>query len=83
MQRLAAQLILHRFDDFGMAVTDVEDAEAAQTVDIFASVEIAVGVGAGVGPLDDRAGLADVARLAVLQKSGVYVVAKRLDRLFA
>ena len=82
MKRLAAQLILHRGDDFGMAVTDVEDTEAAQTVDITASVEIAVGVGAGIGPLDDCAGLADVARLAVLQKPGVYVVAKRLNRLF-
>jgi len=79
---LAAQLVLYRGDDFRVAVTDVEDAEATQTVDIVTSVEIAVGVRTGIGPLDDRAGLSNVAGLAVFQKARVYMVAKRLNRLF-
>ncbi len=64
-----------------MAVTDVKDTEAAQTVDITAAVEIAVRVGPASAHSSDCAGLADVA-LAVLQKPGVYVVAKRLNGLF-
>ncbi len=34
VQRLAAQLIHHRLDDFGIAMADVEDAETAQTIDV-------------------------------------------------
>jgi len=32
VERLAAQLIRYGFDDFWIAVADVEDAEAAQAV---------------------------------------------------
>ena len=82
MQRLAPQLIHHRFDDFRMPVPDVEkNTESAQAVQILASVHVAIGVWSGVGPLDDRTGAREVAGLAVLQKSGVDVVAETVDGL--
>ena len=80
VQRLPAQLIAHRFDDLGMAMPDVKDAEAAQAVQVLAPVYVAVGVGPGIGPFDDRAGLARVGRFAVFEKSGIDVVAERVDR---
>jgi hypothetical protein len=80
VQRLPAQLIHHRFDDFRIAVADVEDAEAAQAVDVFAPGDVAICVRAGVGPFDDRFGFVGVARFAILEEAGIDVLAKRLDR---
>ena len=79
VQRLAAQLIGHGLDDFGIAMTDVEDAEAAQAIDVRAPGDVAIGVRSGVGPLDDGAGVACVGRFAVFEKARIDVVAKRLD----
>ena len=62
-------------------MSDVEDAEAAETVEVGATGNVAIGVRPGVGPLDDRAGATRIGRLAVLQESGIDVIAKRLDRL--
>ena len=80
VQWLAPQLVRHRLDDLRMAVSDVENAEAAETVQILAAVYVAIGVGPGVRPFDDRAGAADVARFAVFQEARVDVVAEALDR---
>lgn len=62
-------------------MADVEDAEAAQTIEVGAAGDVAIGVEAGVGPLDDRRRAPGVARLAILEKSGVDVPAERLDGL--
>jgi hypothetical protein len=62
-------------------VSDVEDAEAAETIEVRATGDVAIGVRSGVGPLDHRARAARVGRLAVLQEPGIDVIAKRLDRL--
>lgn len=76
MQRLAAQLIGYRFNDFGIAVADVEDAESAQAVEVDASGYVAIGVRSGIRPLDDRAGAARVGRLAIFEESRIDVIAK-------
>ena len=62
-----------------MTVSDVEDAEAAETVEIFAPVDVAIGVRPGVRPFDDRAGAADVARFTVFQEARIDVVAETID----
>jgi hypothetical protein len=62
-------------------VSHVEDAEAAQAVDIFSAGDVAVRVEIRVGPLDDRARPVRVGGLTVLEESGVDVISKALDRL--
>jgi hypothetical protein len=62
-----------------MAVSDVEDAEAAETIQILAAVDVSIRVRSGVRPFDDRAGAADVAGFAVFQEARVDVVAETLD----
>lgn len=62
-----------------MAVPDVEDAEAAETVQILATVYVAIRIRSGVRPLDDRAGAAGVAGFAVFQEARVDVVAETVD----
>jgi hypothetical protein len=62
-----------------MAVPDVENAEAAETVQILTTVDVAIGIRPGVRPLDDGARAARVAGLAVFQESGVDVVAESID----
>ncbi len=63
-----------------MAVPDVEDAEAAETVQILATVYVAIRIRSGVRPLDDRAGAAGVGGFAVFQEARVDVVAETVDR---
>jgi len=79
VQRLAPQLIGDGFDDLRMAVADVEDAESAQAVDVFAAVDVAIGVRPGVGPFDDGAGALEVAGLAVFEEARIDVIAETLD----
>jgi hypothetical protein len=62
-----------------MTVSDVEDAEAAEAIQILATVDVAIRVRPGVRPLDDGAGAADVARFAVFEEARVDVVAETLD----
>jgi hypothetical protein len=81
VQRLPPHLVGDRLDDFRIAMSDIEDAEAAETVEVGASRDVAIRVRAGVGPLDYRGGAVLIRRLAVFQESGIDVVAKRLDRL--
>ncbi len=78
MQRLTIELRAHGCDHFGMAVSDVEDAEPAETIDVFAAVDIREDVTA-VGPLDGRIERALRTGLAVLEKSGIDVIAKPID----
>jgi hypothetical protein len=61
-----------------MAVADVEDAEAAQTVDVLAAVDVGEDV-ARVRPLDGGVERSLRARLAVLEEAGVDVFAETLD----
>ena len=56
VQRLPVELSLDGAYDFGMAVTDVENPESAQAVDVLSAVDVAVAVRSRVGPLDDRGG---------------------------
>jgi hypothetical protein len=80
VQRLAPHLVDHGFDDFGIAMADVEDAEPAQAVDVGASGDVAIRVRARIRPFDDRAGVPRIGRLAILQKSGIDVLLERVDR---
>jgi hypothetical protein len=79
VERLTAKLIAYRAHDLGMAMADVEDAEAAQAIDVGAAGNVAIGVRPGIGPLDDRFRARDVRRLAIFKESGIDVVAERLD----
>ena len=81
VERLPAELIRHGFEHLRIAVADVENAESAETVDILAPGDVAIGVRSGVGPLDDGLGAGDVRRLAVFEKAGIDVFAKSLDGL--
>ncbi len=80
MQRLPPQLIANRFDDLWMTVADVKDAKAAQAVQIRVSEYVAVGVRPGIRPFNNRAGLARIGRFPVFEKSGINVIAERVDR---
>ena len=79
MQRLPFQLRAYGSDDFGMPVTDVKDAEAAQTIDVLATVDVGEDV-PFVGKLDRGIERAARSGLAVLEKSRVHVIAEPLDR---
>jgi hypothetical protein len=61
-----------------MAVPDVEDAEAAQTIDVFASADVGENV-AGVAPLDGGVERALRAGFPVGEKTRIDVVAKSVD----
>src|ERR1700722_18081877 len=63
-----------------MTVADVKDAEAAQAVQIRAPEYVAVGVRPGIRPFNNGAGLARIGRFPVFEKSGINVVAERVDR---
>jgi hypothetical protein len=63
-----------------MPVTDVEDAESAEAIDVFAAVHVGEHV-AVIRPLDGgRAGLPR-GRFAIFEKTGVDVIAKPFDGL--
>ena len=80
MQRLATELRRYGSDNFRIAVANVENAEAAQAVEIRASSDVAIRVQSRVGPFDNRAGTMFIGRFAIFQESGIDVLAKRLDR---
>jgi hypothetical protein len=75
---LALELRAHRIDDLRMAVTDVEDSEAAEAIDVFAAVDVREHV-AAIGPLDRSVERAFRAGLAIFEKSGIDVIAKPFD----
>lgn len=79
MQRLPPHLIYHRFNDLGIAVPDVENAESAKAVDVLLAVDVAIGVRTCIRPLDDRGRAFGGRCFAILQETGIDVVAKRLD----
>lgn len=81
MQRLAAHLVGDGFDDFWIAVADVEDAEPAETVDILPSGYVAIRVRAGIGPFDHGTGAMRVVRLTILEEPGVDVISEAVDGL--
>jgi hypothetical protein len=64
-----------------MAMADVKDTETAQAVEILASVDVAVRVGSGVGPFDDRASASEITGFTIFQKSRVDEVAETVDGL--
>ena len=80
VQRLPIELRAHGRHHFGMPMADVEDPEAAEAVDVFAAVDVREDVPA-VGPLDRGRERALRAGLAILEKAGIDVIAKAVDRL--
>lgn len=76
MQWLAPQLIGHGFHYFWVAVSHVENTESAQAIDILAAVDVAVTGWTGIGPFNNRRGLFCRSSFAVLEKTGVDMVAK-------
>jgi hypothetical protein len=62
-------------------MSDIEDAEAAQEVDVFAAAQVAERVAAGVSPLDGGVGRAVRGGLAVFEEAGIHVIPKGVDRL--
>jgi len=44
MERLTLDLVGDGLDDLRVPMSDVEDAEAAEAIDIFLAVDVAVGV---------------------------------------
>ena len=75
---VALELRAHRAHHFGMAVSDVEDAEAAQTVDVLAAVDVGKDV-AGVAPLNGGIEGSPRTGLSILEEARVDVVAKAVD----
>jgi hypothetical protein len=61
-----------------VTVPDVEDAESAQTIDVFAAVDVGEDV-AGIAPLDGGIERAFRTGLPVFEKPGVDVIAKPVD----
>jgi hypothetical protein len=61
-----------------MAMSDVEDAESTQTVDVFAAVHVGEDV-AGIAPLDRCVERSLRTGFAIFEKTGVDVVAKTVD----
>jgi hypothetical protein len=61
-----------------VAVPDVEDPEAAETIDVLAAVDVGEDV-ARIRPFDRRVERALGAGLAVLEETGVDVIAKAVD----
>ena len=79
MQRLSFELRLDGVDDFRVPVPDVEDAEAAEAIDVLVAVDVAVTVRTGVGPFYGGRRTVDRRGLAVFEKARIDVVAKVLD----
>jgi hypothetical protein len=79
VQGLAPHLIADGFDDFWMAMAHVENAEAAQAVQVGAAGNVAIGVRSGVGPFNDGACAAGVGRFSILEEAGIDVRSERLD----
>lgn len=80
VQRFTIELRRDRLHDFRMAVADVKNAEAAQTIDIFLTVDVAIRVGSRVGPLHGGRRILKRRRFAVLEESGVDVIAEAGER---
>jgi hypothetical protein len=79
MKRLALHLIGHGLDHFRIAVTDVEDAEAAQAIYVLFAIDVTVRIRSGVRPLDGCSGVLDRRRFAVFQEARIDVVAEGFD----
>ena len=78
VQSLPFELCAHRSDHLGMAVPDVEDAEAAEAVDILATAHVGEDV-AGVAPLDGSIEASHRTGLPIFEETRVDVVAKAVD----
>ena len=61
-------------------MADVEDSEAAQTIDVFAPVDVGEDV-AGVAPLDRGVERSLCSPLFIFEETGIDVIAKRVDGL--
>jgi hypothetical protein len=61
-----------------VTVPDVEDAEAAETIDIFAAADVGKDV-PGIAPLDGGIERALRAGLAVFEKPWIDIIAKTVD----
>jgi hypothetical protein len=81
VQRLTVELVNDGLYYFWMAMPDVVNAKAAETIDVFFSVYIHKGVRACVLPFHGGELSVFRNRLAVAEKAGIYVVAEVLDRL--
>lgn len=68
-----------RIDDFRIAMPDVENAETAEAIDVLFAVDVAIRIRACIGPFDGCGSVVDGRGLAVLEKSGIDVIAKRLN----
>lgn len=81
MQRLAVELRFDGVDDFRVAVADVENAEAAEAIDVLFAVDVAIAVRTRVRPFDGGGGVVDRCGFTVLQKSRIDVIAEVVDGL--
>jgi hypothetical protein len=61
-------------------LSDVENPQTAQAVEIPASADGAEGVGPGIGPFYNRGGTLQVGRLAGFEETRIHVIAERGDR---
>ena len=76
MKRLARQLSLYRRDHFRMAMSYVENTEAAKAIDVFVPLNVSVSIRACVAPLHDGPGAVYFRGFSVFKKTGIYVIAK-------
>jgi hypothetical protein len=61
-------------------MADIEDAEPAETIDVFFAVDVAIRIGARIRPFHDGCGAIRRSGFAIFQEAGIDVIAKRLDR---
>lgn len=80
MQRLTVELRFDGGNDLRMTVPDIKDTEAAEAIEVFFPVDVAIAIGARIAPFNNGARAFDVGCFAVFEKSRVYMVAKIFDR---
>jgi hypothetical protein len=80
VQRLSLELGFDGGDNFRIAVTDVENAETAQAIDVFFAVHVAIAVRARIRPFDRSGGVVDARGFAVFEEARVDVIAEVFDR---
>jgi hypothetical protein len=76
MQWLTIELGLNGGDDLWVTMADIENAEAAQTIDVLFAGYVAIAIRPRVRPFDRGCGVFDRCRFPVFQKSWIDVVAE-------
>ncbi len=81
VKRLAAELRAYSLNDLRIAVSDVENAEPAEAIEIFLPRDVAIAVRPGIGPFDGCSGMLDRRCFPVFEEARIDVIAETIDGL--